>query len=78
MDVENLGAEDWQVQVRAAVPYAVQEDLEVSWQAEPMPTEENLEDRRGVLQWDLAVPAGTTRSIALDTRLEWPEGKVLR
>lgn len=78
MDVENLGAEDWQVQVRAAVPYAVQEDLEVSWQAEPMPTQENLEDRRGVLQWDLAVPAGTTRSIALDTRLEWPEGKVLR
>lgn len=78
MDIENIGNQTWQVEVQAAVPYAVQEDLEIDWSASPPPDSRNINDKRGVLQWDSTVPAGTTTQITLRTDLKWPEGKVLR
>lgn len=78
LDVENLGGRDWEVEVLSAVPYAVQEDLEVDWTAVPAPDSQNVKDKRGVLQWDMTVPAGTTKTIEVKTNLKWPEGKVVR
>lgn len=78
MEVENLGQKDWDVEVRGVVPYAVQEDLVIDWSATPAPTLENVDDARGVLQWDLNVPAGSTASIDLRHTLSWPEGMELR
>ena len=78
MDVENIGGEDWIVQMQAAVPYSTQEDLSIEWAATPAPSTENLDDLRGVLEWDLDVPAGGKTAVVIEQDLEWPEDKVLR
>lgn len=77
IEVENLTAEAWPLRVIDRVPYSEQEDLEISWTASPRATETDVDDRRGVLAWEFDLPAGATRTIKLDHRLEWPEGMVL-
>lgn len=78
MDIQNIGNEDWQVEVRAAVPYTAQEDLQIDWSANPTPDQINIDDRRGILQWDMNIAAGVTTSISIKEDLRWPEDKVLR
>jgi hypothetical protein len=78
MDIENLGSTDWQVEVQAAVPYAIQDDLSVDWSAEPAPDETNVDDQRGVLQWQIDVAGGTKQSIEVQQELNWPDGMILR
>jgi uncharacterized protein (TIGR02231 family) len=78
LDIENIGAKDWDLEILAAVPFAVQEDLEIEWTAKPMPDLRNVDDKRGVLQWNMAVSSGTTQEIEIATELKWPEGQVLR
>lgn len=76
--LRNLTAREWQVRMRDRVPYAEQEDLEISWDAQPVPTETNVEDRRGVLEWRFDMAPKTDQRVELNTRLRWPDGKVLR
>jgi uncharacterized protein (TIGR02231 family) len=78
MDIENLGSTDWQVEVQAAVPYAIQDDLSIDWSAEPAPDETNVDDQRGVLQWQIDVAGGTKQSIEVQQELNWPDGMILR
>ena len=78
LDIQNIGNKDWDIEVLSAVPYAVQEDLIIDWTATPAPNSENVNDKTGVLQWDISVRAGTTSSIAIDKDIRWPEGKILR
>lgn len=78
MDIQNIGTEDWQIEVQAAVPYTAQEDLQIEWSGNPAPNQTNLDDRRGILQWDLNVAAGATTSITVEENLRWPEDKILR
>lgn len=76
--LRNLTAREWQVRLRDRVPYSEQEDLEISWDAQPVPTETNVEDRRGVLEWQFDMAPKSDQRVELNTRLRWPEGKVLR
>ncbi|MCG3269410.1 DUF4139 domain-containing protein [Yoonia sp. I 8.24] len=76
--VENLTGQDWDVLLRDAVPYSEQDDLEVTVLASPSADRTNPEGRRGILEWDLNVPAGESAEIALDYALTWPGGYVLR
>ncbi|WP_106746309.1 mucoidy inhibitor MuiA family protein [Yoonia maritima] len=76
--VENLTGQDWDVLLRDAVPYSEQDDLEVEVTASPTVTRTNPEGRRGILEWDLSVPAGKTQEITLDYTLTWPSGYVLQ
>lgn len=78
IDVENLGTTDWTVEVQAAVPYTIQDDLNIQWNATPPPDETNVDDQRGVLQWEIDVAAGETREIEVQQELNWPDGMVLR
>lgn len=78
IEVENLTGDTWPLRVLDQVPYSEQEDLEINWSASPAPSEENVEKQRGILAWDLEMQPGETRIITLNTRLSWPEGKVLR
>jgi uncharacterized protein (TIGR02231 family) len=78
IEVENLTGEAWPVRLLDRVPYSEQEDLEIGWSAQPRPSEENVDDMRGVLAWDFDIAPGETRAITLDYALEWPEGQVLR
>lgn len=76
--VENLGDEAWPVRMLDQVPYSEQEDLVIDWQASPVPTETDVDGQRGILAWEFDLAAGEKREIALEYRLSWPEGMVLR
>ena len=76
--VENLSARNWDVTVVDRVPYSEQEELEIAWRAQPAPTRTDVEDKRGILEWDLNISAGTTREIILNTEILWPDDKILR
>ncbi len=78
IEVENLTDMAWPLRVLDRVPVSEQEDLEITWSATPKPTEENVDDMRGILAWEFDLPGGEAQSIRLDTAMEWPEGKVLR
>lgn len=78
IEVENLTGEVWPLRVVDRVPYSEQEDLEITWQATPRPTEERVDDKRGVLAWTFELGAGETQEIRLEHTMEWPDGMVLR
>ncbi|WP_333712005.1 DUF4139 domain-containing protein [Yoonia sp.] len=76
--VENLTGQDWDLLVRDVAPYSEQQDLKVDVTARPAATRRDPEGQRGVLEWDLRLPAGQEEVITLDYTLSWPEGYVLR
>jgi len=78
LKIENLTGSDWPLRVIDRVPYTEQEDLELTWTADPAPDETDLDGRRGVMAWEFELPAGARRAITLEYELGWPEGMVLR
>ena len=78
MVVENLTDEVWPVRLLDQVPYSEQEDLEITYNADPAPTEVDVEGKRGVLAWVFVVAPGETKAVKLDHLIQWPEGFVLR
>ena len=78
ISIENLGPEDWDVELLDAVPYSEQDDLEIEWNAAPKPDLTNIDDRRGLVQWNLAVGGLQTQEIKIEQFIRWPDGKVLR
>jgi uncharacterized protein (TIGR02231 family) len=78
IDIENLTDRAWDVSVRDAVPFSEQEDLVITWDARPQPDITAVDDRRGLLEWQLALPSGASQTITLETNLRWPDGMVLR
>ncbi|WP_260099267.1 DUF4139 domain-containing protein [Phaeobacter inhibens] len=78
IEVENLTDRAWPLRVLDRVPYSQQDALEISWDARPAPTEENVEKQRGILAWDMEIAAGATEVIEIETELSWPEGQILR
>lgn len=75
--IENLTDEAWPVRLMDQVPYSEEEDLKITWKAEPPPSEENVDAQRGILAWDTDLAPQSTLEIRLDTTLYWPEGKTL-
>jgi len=78
IEVENITDRAWNVTLQDAVPYSEQEDLVIDWDATPAPDVMAVDDRRGILEWQIPLPAGETRIIELETTLTWPDGMVLR
>ena len=76
--VENLTDEAWPMRVTDRIPYSEQDDLAVTYGAAPPATEVSPEGRRGVLVWTFDLAPGAKQEIRLDTRLDWPDGWVLR
>lgn len=76
--LRNLTDQTWPVRLLDQVPFTQQEDLEISWSATPAPSEENVEDQRGILGWDLEMTPGQEQVITLQTVLKWPNGMLLR
>ncbi len=75
--VENLTGEDWPLRVVDRIPYSEQDDLKISYSANPPATEADLNGERGILAWDFNLKAGTTQDIRLDHTISWPGGFVL-
>jgi uncharacterized protein (TIGR02231 family) len=78
MSVENLTDETWPVRLLDQVPYSEQDDLEISYSADPAPTEVDVDGSRGVLAWEFDVAPGETREVRLDHLISWPDGMVLQ
>jgi uncharacterized protein (TIGR02231 family) len=76
--VENLTGRAWPMRVLDQVPYSEQEDLVITWNAQPRPSEVDVNDEKGIFAWEFEIAPGETRSIALNQRIQWPDGKVLR
>jgi uncharacterized protein (TIGR02231 family) len=78
MSVENLTGQEWPVLMRTAFSYTEQEDLKVDFAARPSFARLNPDDVRGILEWDLVLPAGTKQDVVLDYTITWPDGYILR
>ncbi|MGB7242440.1 MAG: DUF4139 domain-containing protein [Sulfitobacter sp.] len=78
IDVQNLTDRDYDMRLSDQVPFSEQEDLEITWDANPRPDLTDVDDLRGILQWNLDVAAGSTASISMTQDIRWPEDKVLR
>lgn len=78
ISVENLTGETWPLRLLDRVPYTEQEELEITWSAEPRASEENVDRQRGILAWAFDLAPGEDKLIRLETTLSWPEGKLLR
>lgn len=76
--VENTGDEAWPLRLLDQVPYTEQDDLEVSVNATPAPSEVDVDGQRGILGWDFDLAAGAKQTITLEHSLKWPEGMALR
>lgn len=78
LEVQNLTGEAWPVRVLDQVPYSEQEELEISYEAEPPVSEVDVEGQRGILAWDFDLGPGESKEIVLESVISWPEGKVLQ
>lgn len=78
LKLENLTDEAWPVRLLDQVPYSEQEELEVSFTADPAPTETDVDGQRGILAWEFDLAAGEKKEIALESVISWPEGKELQ
>ena len=78
LKIENLTNESWPVKLMDQVPYSEQEDLEISFTADPKPSETDVKGQRGVLAWSFDLAAGEKKEVMLNSLITWPSGKVLQ
>jgi len=78
LQLENLTAEVWPVRLLDLVPYSEQEDLEITYTADPAPTETDVKGQRGILAWEFDLAAGEKKDVTLNNVISWPEGQALQ
>lgn len=78
LKLENLTDEVWPVRLLDQVPYSEQEDLEISFTADPAPVETDVKGQRGVLAWEFEMAPGDVKQVVLEHVISWPEGKLLQ
>lgn len=78
MTIANLGDQEWDVELLEALPYSEQDDLVIEWNAQPRASETDVDDRRGLAQWDISLAANATQEVTVEQIVRWPDGKVLR
>lgn len=78
LTAENRSDQAWDLRLLDRVPYSEQENLEIAWQAAPMPDVQDFDDRRGVLEWQFELAPGAEQEISLSHEVTWPEDMVLR
>ncbi|TCL07987.1 uncharacterized protein (TIGR02231 family) [Shimia isoporae] len=75
---ENLTDQSWALRLIGRVPYSEQQDLLISSQATPTPTNPQYEDQRGILMWAHTLEAGQTFNVELSHEIQWPLEMILR
>lgn len=78
ISISNVTDETWDVRLFDRVPYSTQEDLEIEWNASPRPSDEDVDNKRGVLGWDMTLQPGDRQTIQMEHTLTWPDGKILQ
>ncbi|MGH1367875.1 MAG: mucoidy inhibitor MuiA family protein [Maritimibacter sp.] len=72
--LENLTSEAQEVTAFFPITYSEQEDLRVRVVATPEPDLTDIDDKRGVSSWEVALAPGQKKEVRLDVSLDWPEG----
>lgn len=75
--IENTSTETEEVSLLYAVPFAEQEDLDVSVTFSRAPDMRDVDDMRGVSAWTLSVPPATEERIEMTVEMTWPEDMIL-
>ena len=57
------------------VPHSEQEELVITWEADVPPTQQNVDDKRGVMAWEFELLSGQSKDINLIHEITWPEDK---
>lgn len=64
------------VTVMDQIPYANEESLQISLlNASPKPTRRDVDDKKGIMAWDITAKPGSPRVIEFAYQLVWPKGK---
>jgi len=77
MTAENLGDRTMTVAIRDSMPYAEDEDVEITLRAAPMPDERDADGRKGALVWRFDLEPGATREIEHGYDVTYPTGVTL-
>lgn len=72
MTVANLGTRSMPVSIRDSMPYAEDEDVEITLRASPMPDERDVQGRKGALAWRFTLDPGQRRDIAHGYDISYP------
>ena len=72
--IENLTDAHQDVQVLAALPFGENEELRINMNVTPRPDEIDVDDKRNVAMWDVALPANSTATVRVDVNMRWPTG----
>jgi uncharacterized protein (TIGR02231 family) len=76
--VENLHSRPMEITILDRLPYAENEDIGVKrLNASTAPTEENVEDKRGILAWTYTYAPGEKRDIVNAYEVSWPANQSL-
>lgn len=78
LTVKNLTEETWPVRMLDQVPYSEQDDLDVTFAANPAPDEVDVDAQRGILAWEFDVAPGAEQTVEIEHALSWPSGMALR
>jgi len=72
--VKNLHDRDMNIRIYDRMPYAVNENIEVTLMKNTTsPTERDIEDRRGIYGWEYDLQAGTDKTIRFGYRITHPQ-----
>ncbi len=77
MTVEHFGDKAMPVVIRDSMPYAENEDVEISLRADPKPDERDVEGRKGALEWRFTLEPGAEQTIAHGYDVTYPTGVTL-
>jgi len=76
--VKNLHERQMPVTVLDQMPASNNQEIKVDLTSRPQPTKQNVEDRRGVLAWELKVEADQEVTIEHGYRVTWPAAKSIQ
>ncbi len=77
MTAENLGDKPMPVAIRDSMPYAENEDVEITLRTKPAPDERDVDDRKGALLWQFTLEPGEKREIEHGYDVTYPTGVTL-
>lgn len=75
ISVQSMHERPIQLSILDQIPVSNNQDIKVELITKQPPTKQNIEDKRGVLQWDSEVKPGEERILEFGYRVQWPAAK---
>jgi uncharacterized protein (TIGR02231 family) len=73
--VKNLHERPIQLRVLDQIPVAQNDAIKIELQGRTAPTRRDVEDKRGVMAWDMALTPDEEKAVEFGYRVSWPGGK---